>query len=180
MTGGEFDLAAFRALFHEQRDAVFRCLHRLTRNASDAEDLLQETFLTVWRKRASFDGRGISPPYLRQIAFNLYLSSRERTVHRVASNADVEELIGDAAADDQAGERGEELAFLARRIRQAIDELPPQARDAFILFRYEGLTCAEVALVTQAPLKTVETRLARATELLARKLEPYRHHLANL
>src|SRR5262249_23946355 len=60
-----FERPEFRALFDEQRDPLFRFLLRLTRNASDAEDLLQETFLTVWKKRELFDGRGSAAGFLR-------------------------------------------------------------------------------------------------------------------
>jgi RNA polymerase sigma-70 factor (ECF subfamily) len=67
-----------------------------------------------------------------------------------------------------------------QRVRAALDELPEPTRTAFVLFRYEGLSCAEVAETQGVPQKTVETRIARAAELLADKLRPYRHHAANL
>lgn len=169
----------FRALFLEQRDSLFRFLMRLTRNASDAEDLLQETFLTVWRKRELFEGRGSAAGFLRRTAYRLFLNHSELVTRRAGlAPPERGELDADAAHPDS--ERAETIGFLVQRVRTALDELPEPTRTAFVLFRYEGLTCAEVAETQGAPLKTVETRIARATQLLAEKLRPYRHHAANL
>ena len=56
--------ADFRALFESERDRTFRFLMRLTRNRADAEDLLQESFLTVWRKRDVYEARGSAGGFL--------------------------------------------------------------------------------------------------------------------
>ncbi len=169
----------FRALFLEQRDPLFRFLWRLTRNASDAEDLLQETFLTVWRKRELFDGRGSAAGFLRRTAYRLFLNHAELIARRscvVLPASPGSEP--DAASPDQ--ERAETIGFLVQRVQEALHGLPEPTRTAFMLFRYEGLSCAEVAEIQGAPQKTVETRIARATQLLAEKLRAYRQHAANL
>jgi RNA polymerase sigma-70 factor (ECF subfamily) len=169
----------FRALFLEQRDPLFRFLLRLTRNASDAEDLLQETFLTVWKKRELFEGRGSAAGFLRRTAYRLFLNHVELVTRR----ADLAPPTnGEHAADGPTTdpERAETIGFLVQRVQAVLDELPEPTRTAFVLFRYEGLTCAEVAETQGAPQKTVETRIARATQLLAEKLHAYRHHAANL
>jgi len=169
----------FRALFLEQRDPLFRFLLRLTRNASDAEDLLQETFLTVWRKRYLFEGRGSAAGFLRSTAYRLFLNHTELVTRRAAL---APSRNGEHAEDSVTSkpERAETIGFLVQRVQAALDELPEPTRTAFVLFRYEGLSCAEVAETQGAPLKTVETRIARATQLLAEKLRAYRHHAANL
>lgn len=171
--------AEFRALFLQERDPLFRFLVRLTRNASDAEDLLQETFLVAWRKRALYDGRGSAAGFLRRTAYRLFLNQLELLTRRT----DLAPPPGDESRGDGPGEeheRAETIGFLVHRVRRALDELPEPVRTAFVLFRYEGLSCAEVAEVQGAPIKTVETRLARATQLLAEKLRPYRGHAAHL
>lgn len=167
---------ALHALFGSQRDRLFRLLYRLTGDAADAEDLLQETFLAVWRKREHFEGRGAPEGYLRRTAVRLCLNLHKRRERRAAlAPADPSESL--ATPPDRELERSDALAFLAARVREALDELPEGPREAFLLFRYEGLSCAEIAEATGAPRKTVETRLRRATQLLAEKLSPYRDQL---
>jgi RNA polymerase sigma-70 factor (ECF subfamily) len=176
-------LPEFRALFQEQRDPLFRFLFRLTRNASDAEDLLQETFLTVWRKRALYDGRGSASGFLRSTAYRLFLNQAQLSARRsdlAPLAAGERNGLPESAGELDGRERDETVGFLVARVREALDELPEPTRTAFVLFRYEGLTCAEVAETQGAPQKTVETRIARATQLLAEKLRPWRHHAANL
>jgi RNA polymerase sigma-70 factor (ECF subfamily) len=174
-----FERPEFRDLFREQRDPLFRFLYRLTHNASDAEDLLQETFLTAWRKRDRYRGEGSPAGFLRRTAYRLFLnaSQLERRRRDLAPRAGDAEPPADAG---EASERGETLRFLSQRIEEALRELPEPSRTAFVLFRHEGLTCAQVAEAMDAPLKTTETRLARATRLLAQRLRPYRHHASNL
>ena len=168
--------AEFRTVFEEERDPLYRFLYRLTRNASDAEDLLQETFLAVWRKRDQFEGRGSLGGYLRRTAWHLYLNSRERSERRKGLAPVVHE-VEVAAPADASTERSESLGFLVARVQEALASQPESARECFVLFRYEGMTCPQIADLTGTPLKTVESRVARATHALSEKLRPYRQHL---
>ena len=68
----------FRRLFDEHRDTVFRFLYRLAGNRHDAEDLAQETFVRLWRKRDQFRGDGSVEGYLRRIAYRTFLNARAR------------------------------------------------------------------------------------------------------
>ena len=168
----------FRELFERERESIFRFLYRLTRNATDADDLLQETFLVIWRKREQFRGSGSVEGWLRRTAFRTYLNAREKNVRR-DSLAPSQREPGDVGRSccsptDAALEHRESVEYLVARVREAVDGLPDGAREAFVLFRCEGLSCAQIAEATDVPLKTVETRIARATQLLAIKLRPYR------
>lgn len=169
-----FSQAEFRVLFADHRDGLFRFLYRLTGDAADAEDLLQDTFLAVWRKRGQFEGRGSALGYLRRTAFRLFLNARETRLRRPQSTPAEIDVAGPS---DVSLERDEALRFLAERVSSALADLPDAAREVFVLFRYEGLSCPEIAELTAAPVKTVETRLRRATQLLSEKLRPYRDHL---
>ena len=67
------DRAEIRTLFEDQREPLYRFLYRLTRNASDAEDLLQETFLQIHRSRAGWQrGRPVRP-WAFGVAKNVWL-----------------------------------------------------------------------------------------------------------
>jgi RNA polymerase sigma-70 factor (ECF subfamily) len=164
----------FRALFEEHRDAVYGFLWRLTRDPHEAEDLTQETFVKFWRRQEQFRGDGSLPGYLRRIGYRLFLDSRSR---RAAANPPLRldqapELA--SAGEEQSVDRREGTDFLVSRVLAALGDLPERTREAFSLFRFEGLTVAQVAEATGAPVKTVESRLKRAHELLSGKLRRYR------
>lgn len=174
-----FHDGGFDGLWIEHREAVFRFLCRLTRNAADAEDLLQETFLTVWRKRDQFEGRGSVAGWLKRTAFRLYLNEREKRTRR----ASIDERAGpsdrrteEPPADGEVARR-ESVAFLSRKVEEALRALPDEPREAFVLFRMEGMSVAEIGALTGVPAKTAETRVRRATLLLAQMLEKYRRNL---
>ena len=165
----------FSAFFDTYRDAIHRFLWRLTRNAADADDLLQETFLTAWKKRGQFEGRGSAEGWLRKTAFRLYLNQRTKTVRREdLAGAHAPPREGSVPPAEHAVDDREATDYLLRRVAEAVDALPDGPREAFVLFRYEGMTCAAIAEATETPMKTVETRLRRATELLAQQLLRYR------
>lgn len=146
-----------------------RFLCHLTGNAPDAEDLLQETFLAVWRKRDQFEGRGSAAGYLRRTAFHLFLNARQKQDRRNAIARRTDEEPSCSPLDDV--DEHEARAVLVARVRAAVDELPDGPREAFILFRFEEHTCAEIAEITGVPRKTVESRIARAVELLNERLK---------
>ena len=173
--------AQLRALFQDQGDRLYRMLLRLSGSPQDAEDLLQETFLTVWRKRAQFEGRGAPEGFLRTTAMRLFLNTRQAAAARPRSSADLDEVGERPDPSQPSPEQGvadrDAARFLAARIDEGLDALAPEAREAFVLFRYEGLSVREIADLTGAPPKTVETRLRRATLALAERLRPFDHLL---
>jgi len=178
-----FTRQEFRELFMDQRDRIFRLLLRLCGDAQDAEDLVQETFLTVWRKREQFEARGAPEGYVRTTAIRLFLNSRQVRDRRprVGSGDGVGEagLAADPTQPNPAVhlEEHDALRFLVERVEESLAALPARAREVFVLFRYEGFSCREIAELTDSPVKTVETRLRRATQALAEKLKPFRHLL---
>jgi RNA polymerase sigma factor (sigma-70 family) len=164
-------------LFEDQRQQLFRFLYRLTNNASDADDLLQETFLMVWRKRDQFAGRGSAAGYLRTIAFRVFLNARQRSERRAGLLAISDREPGVQPAADAELEQKEIIEFLFERANDAIANLSEEMREAFLLFRFEQLTCVEIAEAIEIPVKTVESRVRRATLILAEKLKAYKDHL---
>jgi RNA polymerase sigma-70 factor (ECF subfamily) len=169
------DEERYRALFEAQRDAVFRFLHRLCRNSADADDLLQETFLAVWRKRDDFREEGALEGWLHKTAFRTYLNAwRKRRRREALEPAPAQ---GHAPAPAQRVGDKEERDYVLSKVRAAVDALPDGVREAFLLFRYEGWTCPQIAALMDENVKTVETRVRRATLLLAERLHGLRERL---
>jgi RNA polymerase sigma-70 factor, ECF subfamily len=164
------DPEGFRRLFESQRDLVFRVLFRLARNADDAEDLLQDTFTTLWRKRDQFRGDGSLEGYVRKIAYRTYLNARPR-LQKARGVAVLDEATASASPspDSRVANRLDQGELLDR-VRRAVDALPDDWREPFILFRYEGMSCREVAEAMDVTPKAIEIRVARALRDVSRRL----------
>lgn len=123
-----------------------------------------------WRKRSQYRGNGSLAGYLKRIAFRSWLNARSRIAARRPPLPLESAAEPTSAGPENAVDEKEAKAFLLARVREAVDSLPDGPREAFLLHRFEGMTVAETAETVGAPVKTVESRIRRATELLAARL----------
>ena len=166
------DEQSLAALYDRYRLILFGLILRILHSQPEAEDVLQEVFLQVWRKAADFDeARGRPFTWLVTLARSRAIdrlratSARDRTATEAAR--DVSETISDAADDAVRSERGE-------IVRRALEALPEEQRQALVLAYFEGLTQSEVAERLNSPLGTVKTRMRsgmiKLRELLGERL----------
>ena len=169
------DEAALAQLYDRYDRILFGLLMRILNNREEAEDVLQETFLQVWRKAADFDEtRGRPFTWLvtlgrsRAIDRLRTLASRERIAE--AGAREVSEEISDAATD----------AFKSEQrglVSNALAKLPDEQKGPIMLAYFDGLTQSEIATRLGAPLGTVKTRMRtgmiRLRELLAGQGESF-------
>ncbi len=166
------DEAAFAALMQRWERPVKALIARIVLNASEAEDLSQETFTRLWIHRDRFViGRPVKP-WVLGIAVNL-ARNRLRWWRRRPEIAleNWTEEPPERGADADAGAAGLEQAERAAAVREAITELPVALREVVVLFEYEQMSYAEIAQAVGASAKAVETRLARARDKLRTKLQ---------
>jgi RNA polymerase sigma factor (sigma-70 family) len=158
------DEAAFEVLVWRHGPMVLGTCRRLLRREQDAEDAFQATFLALVRKAASIGKREALGSWLYKVAYRVSLRARATTP--------AQPLADRTLPDTSAAEPGEEL--LRRELCAALDEevrrLPEKYRAAFVLCQLEGQTTEAAARVLSCPPGTVGTRLARARELLRRRL----------
>ena len=176
--GGQgLDAMQFRQLAMAELDAVYRMAFHLARNADDAADLVQETYLRALSAEATFELRekGIRP-WLFKILHNVFYTKlgRDRRAPTLADDLQQEaaasELDSAAPAWDLASLDWEQVD---ERLKKAIDELDPRYRDVLLLWAVEGLKYREIADVLAVPLGTVMSRLYRARAILSRVLAEY-------
>jgi RNA polymerase sigma factor (sigma-70 family) len=155
---------------------------RLVLNASEAEELAQETFVRVWQQRDRFRVGAEFRPWLFAIAVNL-ARNRLRWWRRrpVASLETWSETPGTGDGSRVMADRREtggaaamEQAERAVAVREAIAALPTELREAIVFFEYEEMSHAEIAQVVGATPKAVETRIYRAKEKLRAVLNALR------
>ena len=151
---------AFDALFERHGAAVHAYLSRLVSSSVAAEDLMQATFLSLVRGRGRFHPAIRFRPWLYAIATNAARDHYRRG--RREQLTEKGEFPADAATvDPEARDAG-----LERRVRSALQQLPPQQREVILLNRFEGLSMAEIAAAVGATETAVKVRAHRGYERL--------------
>jgi RNA polymerase sigma factor (sigma-70 family) len=159
-------LARFELLVMPHMATAYNLARWLTRNDHDAEDVVQEAYLRAYRFFDGFHG-GDSRAWLLAIVRNTcytWLQQNRRP------SVPLEETL----SEPESSEPSPEALMLEKIDRQslhsALEELPPEFREAIVLRELEGLSYKEIGAVTGVPLGTVMSRLARARGRLARAL----------
>jgi RNA polymerase sigma factor (sigma-70 family) len=165
------DEAAFGLLMERWELPVKRLLARLLLNASESEELAQDTFVRVWQQRDKFRAGAEFRPWAFAIAVNLARHRlrwwRRRPV--VSLDAWTEGGRDVAGAGPTAGV-ALESSERAESVRRAVAALPADLRAALVLAEYEQLSHAEIAAATGGTVKAVESRLYRARAQLRQAL----------
>jgi RNA polymerase sigma-70 factor, ECF subfamily len=168
-------------LMQQYSGRVYRCALRITRNSADAEDVVQDVFLTVFRKRATFEGRSAFGSWLYRIAVNAALNRRrgkrvqvETSLEQLAQRRDGDVPAPSVTVDAAHAPDERLLAAEAREIvDRAVDRLPDHYRALIVLRDLEERTGADVADILHASVPCLKTRLHRARQALRERLAPY-------
>ncbi len=167
----EEDAGAFRALYETYAPRVKAYMQRRGADAATAEDLAQETLLTVWRKARLYSReRGSAAAWIFTIARNLRIDRLRQQLPVQALADDHRETPSDAPPPDEELHRDE----VRRRVQAVLGELPRDQHDVVVLAYVEGLSQSEIAERLSVPLGTVKSRM----RLAYRRLRPAVEDLA--
>ncbi|MDR5694388.1 MAG: sigma-70 family RNA polymerase sigma factor [Armatimonadota bacterium] len=171
----------YEAMVEEFLDPLYRTALRLTGHRSDAEDLVQETFLRAWRSFDRFQEGTNARAWLFKILMNAYID-RYRRSHREPERVDQEDigefyLSNRVHGSTEFSERGNPEAFIERimdeHVRKALSQLPAPFRMAVVLADIEGFSYKEISEILDIPLGTVMSRLHRGRQQLRQALWEY-------
>jgi len=157
---------AFDALFRQWYEPVVRAANRALHDPGVAEELSQDVFLELWRRRESLQPDSSVPGYLLQAVRNRALNHLRHLQVQKKSAVYVEALserVEHADVEAQARE-------LEQAITTAISELPPRTREVFLLSRERNLRYSEIAEQLGISVKAVEANMSRALRQLREKL----------
>jgi RNA polymerase sigma-70 factor (ECF subfamily) len=168
-----------QALVHT--DALFGAAYRLTRNARDAEDLVQDSLLRAYRFWDSFEQDSNCKAWLLRIVTNTFINEyqRKKRSREVLDAATAEQdatdgvLMHAEAADRQSPERMLVERSVSDDVQRALEGLPEDFRTAVVLCDVQGLSYKEIADIMGTPVGTVMSRLFRGRKLLAAALREF-------
>jgi RNA polymerase sigma-70 factor (ECF subfamily) len=156
--------AAFGELVCRYQDRLYNTVYRLLDNAEDAQDVVQEAFLSAYQSLDSFKGDSQFYTWLYRIAFNTAISLKRKqrvvlSLHTAREGGEVEPLDGsEFSQPEHALEKVEE----ERRIQHALNRLSPEHRAVLIMKDMEGQKYETLAEILQVPIGTIRSRLHRA------------------
>jgi len=170
------DSDAFRQLVEQHSRAVFRLAFRMTGNEEDAEDVVQETFLRAYKQLDKYEARSSFSTWLYRIASNYSLDLiRMRKRHedkRERGTAEDRDILQTIPVDSPGPDRIMYGTQVQERVNEALNELSPQERTAFILRHFEGLSIEEIGSTLGTGTNATKHSIFRAVQKLRRSLEP--------
>jgi RNA polymerase sigma-70 factor (ECF subfamily) len=155
-------------LFRQYYAGLCKSLYRTLRDASLAEDIVQEVFLKVWDMRATLRLDEAVPAYLYRSCYHAALNFLKRQKQQTDINALAEVMPGGDTAEQHLG-----MLETEGRVLQAIEALPPKTRLVFSLSRFEELSYKEIAERLDISVKAVEKHMGIALQRLRENLKDY-------
>lgn len=166
------DVTALRVLYDEQAPRALAVARRILRNLEEAEDVVQETFLELWRRAPQFDGRkGGAVSWVITIARSRAIDrlraagTAGRAIEGHETNLDTHPTLPISPAEHT------ERRSTESRVADALAALPKEQRQAIELAYFDGLSQTEIAARTSTPLGTVKMRVKLAIGKLATLLK---------
>lgn len=166
--------AAFGGLVRRYQERLFHSVYRLLENAEDAQDVVQEAFLSAYQSLGTFKGDSLFFTWLYRIAVNTAISLKRKRRAMVSmetgGNGEPTREPIDRSVDTQPGHALEQ-AEQGRRVHQALNRLSTEHRAVLIMKDMEGHKYETMAEILQVPIGTIRSRLHRARLELRELLE---------
>jgi len=167
----EDDERAFSLFVDRYKNRLYNFIFRIIPEKETSEDILQETFLRVYKQRKNYSPDYALSTWVYTIALNLVRSElRKRKLRRFTSLDFLKEEADIELPDNVNPEPG----ILKPLLEKAIRNLPGEYRLAFVLCDIERLPYNEIAEIMRVPVGTVKSRINRARSILREKLLPYK------
>jgi RNA polymerase sigma-70 factor (ECF subfamily) len=172
------DKKAFELLVVKYQRKLGRLLSRFIRDASEVEDVTQETFIKAYRALPSFRGDSAFYTWLYRIGINtaknyLVAMGRRAPTMTGVDNEEAEDIEqGEQLKDLNTPENQMISRQVAETVNSTLQELPEELRTAITLREIDGLSYEEIAQIMNCPIGTVRSRIFRAREAIAERLRP--------
>jgi RNA polymerase sigma-70 factor, ECF subfamily len=153
------DVRAFEVVFDRHATAAFSLAYRMCGRRAAAEDIVQEAFLSLWRSTRAYDpARGSVRSWVLSIVHNRAIDALRRQGSRDSRDVPDDGIAERLSAPDRTDAEAERRED-ARRVRAALDELPPDQRRVIELAYFGGFTHSQIAEMLDLPPGTVKGRM---------------------
>lgn len=175
------DPRAFEELMRRHRNALYNFVQRSVRNPQTAEEILQDAWLRMIQGARDFQNASKFSTWAYTVARNLCIDHARKAVHRRHPSLDEPSrrdedgpTLGERVPDPDASvDRAAIGQQLQRRIAEAVEALPAEQREVFLMREYSNLPFKEIAEIVGAPENTVKSRMRYALERLQECLAEY-------
>lgn len=186
---GEGDPRAFEELMRRYQRPIYNFVLRSVRDPEQAAELTQETFLRVVQRSSDFMGGSKVSTWMYTIARNLCIDNSRKMVFRRHKSLDAPQggpdgegrtMLDTVAGSSPAADREVIGTDLQARLVAAVDELPEEQREVFLLRELQSMAFKDIAEILGVPENTVKSRMRYALERLQRALAEYEDYAKEL
>jgi len=171
----EGDLEAFDLLYKRHKNALYRYFYRQVKSAAIADELHQDVWMRIVKTSAVFNQQSLFSTWLFKIAHNRLIDFYRSNKHQneaINETIDAEgnhSILTEASSSSQPDALLNE-AQMAEMVLKAVDELPSEQRETFLLHEHSGLSLKEIANITQVSFESSKSRLRYAVKKLRGQL----------
>lgn len=162
---------AFNRLYQKYASTMMSICMRYSGSRSEAEDILQEGFIRIFKKINSFEGRGSFEGWLKRImvntAINYYKTNKKYRNHNSLDTESGQNLLS-VNADEFIEDEG---SFKQEELMKMINELPEGYRMVFNLYVFEGMTHQEISGILECSISNSKSQLSKARRYLRKQIE---------
>jgi RNA polymerase sigma-70 factor, ECF subfamily len=174
----EGNQTGFAELVDRYSGKAFNLAMRITRNQEDAEEILQDVFITVFKKIAMFEGKSAFSSWLYRITVNTaFMKLRKRKTQVSVSLEEVSPTVKNSWVSTSV--EGSDVDYMSTRhelreaLEQAIEKLPEEYRIIFVLRDVDGLSNQDVGEILDLSIAAVKSRLHRSRLMLRKRLQRF-------
>jgi len=156
------DAKAYTFLVNQYHHKLCVYAFSLTKDHDLSEDIVQNVFLSIWKKKSNLKDELVIKSYLYKSVYNEFIDQYRKEKHLLSLEKKHYDVLSEITEDEDENS----LERLIKLVKKEIENLPPKCKQTFILSRQDGLTNIEIAEFLNVSIKSVEAHITKAFSIL--------------